>query len=140
MKIPELHGKYGEWQGFIDIFDKIIHNNAALNDDTRIQYLKLCLKGMPASYVAHLPPTAESYKTCREILAKRYNNKREQIGKHIDAIPNLPTAKTESSEHLRKIHDTVNESILAINNLRGIAEEESDNRLDELMVIHIILK
>lgn len=146
IKLPEFHGKDGEWRGFIDLFDKIIHTNAALTDDIKMQYLKTSLKGAAAGQVSHLPPTAESYKSCRDLLAKRYDNKREQIGKYIDSILDLPTSKTENSQHLRKIHDTANESILAIKNLNGIDDDGGENqhetvqKLDELMVIHILLK
>ena len=77
-------------------------------------------------------------------MSKRYDNKREQIEKLVDAILDLPASKVESSDHLRKLHDTANENILAIKNLQGLPEDEENQheapKLDELMVIHIILK
>lgn len=64
-----------------------------------------------------MAPTAENYKSCYDLLASRYNNKRETLGNLIDAMLNLPKSNMETSAELRKIHDTTNESMMAIQNL-----------------------
>lgn len=120
IKIPEFSGKSTEWRAYVELFDKIIHNNDAVSDAIKMQYLKTSIKGEAAKLVAHIAPTAENYKMCKGILDKRYNNKRELIGKHIDAILNLPKMRNESSDELRKIHDGANESLLSIHKHRQL--------------------
>lgn len=117
IKLPEFHGKNTEWRTFIELFDKIVHSNKGISNAIKMQYLKTCLGGEAAKLVSHIAPTAENYETCYDILQKRYDNKRELLGKLFDAILNLPMHKSENSADLRKLHDTTNESILAIRNL-----------------------
>lgn len=67
--------------------------------------------------MSHIAPTAENYETCYAILKNRYNNKRELLGKLFDSILLLGKHKGENSNDLRLLHDTTNETILAIRNL-----------------------
>lgn len=140
IKLSEFYGKDGiEYRNFIDLFDKIIHTNVKLSQDVKMHYLKTSLKGTAARHVAHLPATAESYDTCRALLEKRYGNKRDQIAKHINAILDLPAGTTEKSDHLLKLHDTVNESILAIKNIDETFIQEMENQ-NAPMLINVLLR
>lgn len=133
LKLPEFSGKATEWRSYIELFDTIVHTNEANNDAIKMQYLKTSIKGEAAKLIAHIAPTAENYKTCRDILEKRYN-KHELVGKLIDAVLNLPKMRGETSEDLRKIHDTANECLLSIKNM-GVETENWDP-----LVIHILLQ
>lgn len=133
IKLPEFSGKLTEWRQYVELFDKIIHNNDTIPESIKMQYLKTSIKGEAAKLVAHIAPTAENYKTCKEFLYKRYNNKRELFGKLIDSILNLPKMKNESSEELRKIHDTANESLLSIENL-GVTTKNWDPLVTHILV------
>lgn len=133
IKLPEFYGKNTEWCTFVELFNKIVHCNNNINDAIKMQYLKTSLKGEAAKLVSHISPTAENYKTCYEILHNRYENKRELLGKLFDAILSLPKHKTENSAELRKIHDTANETILAIKNL-GIDTSSWDPFINHILL------
>lgn len=134
LKIPEFSGEVRDWRSFKDIFDKIVHNNATISNDIKIQYLKTYIKGTAARLVSHIAPNENNYETCYKILCKRYENKRENLGNFIDEIINLPKLKSETSDGLKKIHDTAYECIMSINNI-----DVSTKNWDALL-IHILLK
>lgn len=117
IKIPEFTGKSVEWRSFIELFDKIVHTNQNITDSIKMQYLKTCLKADAAKLVNHMAPTAENYDACYNVLRNRYDNKRELLGKLFDSILQLERHKFENSADLRTLHDTANESVLAIKNL-----------------------
>lgn len=133
IKIPDFNGKTTEWRSFIELFDRIVHNNESINDAVKMQYLKTSLKNEAAKLVAHIAPTADNYHSCYEILYQRYDNKREVLSKLFDSILNLNRHKSENSGDLRRLHDTVNESILAIRNL-GIDTSTWDPFLNHILL------
>lgn len=134
IKLPEFDGNPTLWQSFKDIFDKIIHQNKSINDSIKMEYLKTCLKGQALNLVSHVPPNADSYKTCYEILTQRYENKREIINILLDKILNLPVQHTEKSNGIREIHDITYECIMAIKNM-GVSTQNWD-----ILIVHILLK
>lgn len=134
LKIPEFSGESRDWQSFKDLFDKIVHNNATISNDIKVQYLKTYIKGKAARLVSHVAPNADNYLTCYDILCNRYENKRENLGKFIDTIMSMEKVKFESSEGLKFIHDTAYECIMAINNI-GVSTKNWDS-----LLVHILLK
>lgn len=94
--------------------------NPRANDGEKIEYLKrmkTCINGEAARIINHLDATHESYKTCYDLFKKRYDNKRELLGKLIDNMLKIPRIKNESAEALESMHDAVYESIMSIENL-----------------------
>lgn len=116
--LPEFSGKQDEWQPFIELFKKIVHDQKSLSDTIKMQYLKMCLKEDAEKLVKHVAPTGDNYKTCFEMLHKRYENKRQILGHLLDQILNLPKQKNENSLQLKTLHDTTVECIMAIKNLK----------------------
>lgn len=87
LKIPKFHGKNTEWRTFIELFDRIVHNNNKINNAIKMQYLKTSLKHDAAKLVAHIAPTAENYVICYDILKNRFDNKRELLSNLFDFKP-----------------------------------------------------
>lgn len=133
LKIPEFDGKVAEWPGFISLYDKIVHENATIDNGIKVQYLKSSLKNDALKIINHVQPTAANYDTCYKLLRNRYDNKRATLGKLLDTILLLPKQRFESSNDLKELHDTVNECILSIQNI-GIKTKYWDPLLN-----HIIL-
>lgn len=110
----------------------MVHNNPQADDGMKIEYLKTCIKGDAARIINHLNATPENYKTCYDLLKKRYDNKREVLGKLIDNFLTIPKMNFESAESLKHLHDTVYESILSIKNL-GISVENWDALMTHIL-------
>ena len=43
--MDEFNGKVSEWKSFIANFDRMIHNNMQIDDEMKIEYLKMSIKG-----------------------------------------------------------------------------------------------
>lgn len=143
LKLPEFHGKLGEWRSFISLYDRMVHNNPKIDSGLKIVYLKSCIKSEAAKVINHVDAAPENYETCYELLKRRYDNKRQTLAKLLDNILNFPKMKFESAEQLKALHDVANESVLSIKNL-GIKTENWDpllthiliHKLDSSTVIH----
>lgn len=134
LKLPEFHGKTTEWKAFISLFNRMVHNNPRADDGVKIEYLKTCIKGDAARIINHLDATPENYRTCYDLLKKRYDNKRELLGKLIDNILTIPIMKNESAEALKSMHDAVYESLMSIKNM-GISIANWD-----VLITHILTR
>lgn len=134
LKIPEFSGNVRDWRSFRDLYDKIVHNNKTIAKSIKIQYLKAYIKGNAAALVAHVSPNENNYDSCYKILCSRYENKRENLGTFIDEIMSLKKLSDSKSDGIKKIHDTVHECIMAINNI------EVDTKNWDALLVHIVLK
>lgn len=143
LKLPEFNGKVNDWKRFIALFDRMVHNNASIDNGIKIEYLKTCVRGQAAKIINHIDPNPENYLTCYELLRKRFENKRELLGALIDNILLLPKLKTENADLLKTMHDTVYEAIMSIKNM-DVSTDNWDpllchmltRKLDPATVIH----
>ncbi|XP_063923015.1 golgin subfamily A member 6-like protein 25 [Zophobas morio] len=102
IKFPTFSGNYEDWPTFHDLFSKVIHKNTSLSNIEKMQYLKTYIKDEPSRVIQHLQITENNYETAWKLLAKRFSN---------------PRIQEESSEKLKKLHDTTKECLEALNNL-----------------------
>lgn len=130
ISIPEFSGKQDEWQPFIELFKKIVHNQESLSDSIKMQYFKTSLKDEAAKLIKHIAPSGENYRTCFELLHKRYENKRQILGNLLDQILNLLKQKNENANQLKLMHDTTIECIMAIKHLKLLHKLSSDTIRD----------
>lgn len=143
LKTPDFSGIQSEWRSFIEIFNKIIHFNKNVEKSLKMHYLKTSLKREAAKLVCHIEPSEENYTACYNLLRKRFDNKRETLNKLLDSILNLPKHKYENSRDLKNLHDTANECISSIHNLRidvkswgPIINHILMSKLDKSTIIH----
>ena len=80
----------------------------------KLSYLKLSLKGDAAQIVSSLLVTDANYDIAKRKLEERYNNKRSIVKAHLAAIHALPAVKKESSVELRKLLESTNEHVQAL--------------------------
>lgn len=133
IKLPQFDGSPTAWKTYIELFNKIVQHNASLSKAIKMQYLKTSLTGDAAKLVGHLPPNAENYDPCYELLFKRYNNKREILGQLLDSILKLPKHQNENSKELKLLHDTTFECVMAIRNI-GIETKNWDPLLNHIFI------
>lgn len=132
LKLPEFNGEPTEWQPFISLFDRMVHENKKLDKELKVEYLKTCVKGDAAKITKHMDPTEENYQSCYELLRKRFDNKREMLGKLIDKMMELPKIKVECANNLKNLHDTIYESIMSIKNI-GVSISNWDSLLTHIL-------
>ena len=80
----------------------------------KLSYLKLSLKGDAAQIVSSLLGTDANYDFAKRKLEERFNNKRSIVKTHLAAFHAIPAIKKESSAELRKLSESTNEHVQAL--------------------------
>ncbi|XP_044751719.1 uncharacterized protein LOC123311714 [Coccinella septempunctata] len=101
----------------------------------KMQYLKSQTRGEAAKLIQHLEVSSRNYPIAWELIKRRYNNNRLLFSKYADNILNLPILQQESAASIKKLHDTVQENLRAIENM-GITAEQLGNNI----IAHMLLK
>ncbi|KOB67489.1 putative bel15-i ag [Operophtera brumata] len=120
MEVPNFHGNYHQWVCFKDLFTEAIHSNSFLSNAQKMQFLKSkvkVIKGEAERLIQHLNISSDNYSICWEILQQRYNNKKMIFSSHMNILLNLPMMQQASINHIKRIHDTTQETMNAIKNL-----------------------
>ena len=114
LTLPSFSGEYTQWVSFWDQFTTLVDSKRDMTNVEKLSYLKLSLKGDAAQIVSSLLVTDANYDIAKRKLEERYNNKRSIVKAHLAAIHDLPAVKKESSVELRKLLESTNEHVQAI--------------------------
>lgn len=117
MNIPTFTGKSVEWMEFIGLFRAHIHNKERLTNAQKFQYLKSKLDGEAAQLVKNYPLTDANYPIALASLTARYENQRLIAYAHLKALFGIPAVKGETSASLRRLIDSTNDCVRALNGL-----------------------
>lgn len=117
INIPYFEGDYQQWVSFKDLFIETIHSNNSLSNAQKMQFLKSRARGEAEKLIQHLQISSDNYITAWDILNHRYNNKKLIFSCHLNNILSLPVLREPSVESIKRMHDTIIESINAIKNL-----------------------
>ncbi|CAG7820849.1 unnamed protein product, partial [Allacma fusca] len=104
--IPTFSGNILDWTLFCDLFSSSVHNNAALGEAQKLQYLKSLVRGDAEQLLASYQISDANYKEAWGTLKKRYQNTRELIRSQLIRFIEMPTLRMESAVDLRKLVDT----------------------------------
>lgn len=77
-----------------------VHENPILDDFQRLNYLKSCVKGVPASHIYSISITATNYALAWSILEEYYNQLKLIVEKHLKVICDLPKMQKASYDEL----------------------------------------
>ncbi|XP_050515055.1 uncharacterized protein LOC126890243 [Diabrotica virgifera virgifera] len=123
--LPHFQGNFINFASFIDLYNSIVHNNAALGNVEKFKYLKGCLDGTPLSLIRNLPITNDNYQVAYDLIVKRYTNVRRCATAHWDAIMGVQKISAVNSKNLAKLVDTFLENLAALKTL-GLPTEHWD--------------
>lgn len=132
--LPTFSGDYCQWRSFYDLFINMVHNKQKLSNSEKLYILKSYLSGEAADLVRSLQITDDNYDEARQILKNRYDNKRFIIDSLLKRFLNQPKVQTESASCLKKLLDTSNETVRALQ-LMAVPV----NKWDQILV-HIIVE
>ena len=118
LTLPSFSGELTQWVFFWDQFTTLVDSKHDMTNVEKLSYLKLALKGDAAQIVSSLLITDTNYDIAKRKLEKRYNNKRSIVKAHLASIHALPAIKKESSVELRKLLESTNEHVQALEALR----------------------
>ena len=114
LTLPSFSGEYTQRVSFWDQFTTLVDSKRDMTNVEKLSYLKLSLKGDAAQIVSSLLVTDANYDIAKRKLEERYNNKRSIVKAHLAAIHALPAVKKESSVELRKLLESTNEHVQAL--------------------------
>ena len=111
-KLPKLtlkkyNGDPLQYQTFWDSFESAVHNNAALDDISKFNYLKGLLEGRASLVVQGLLLTSENYQEAIDLLKKRFGDPQLIITSHMDALLALVPVKENKVSELRQLCDVI---------------------------------
>ena len=125
LTLPSFSGEYTQWVSFWDQSTTLVDSKRDMTNVEKLSYLKLALKGDAAQIVSSLLVTDTNYDIAKCKLEERYNNKRSIVKAHLAAIHALPVIKKESSVELRKLLESTNEHVQALEAL-GLPVDQWD--------------
>lgn len=123
IKLPNFDGDSNKWLEFRDIYTSLIHNNEALTNIIKYQYLKGSLSGTAASVIESLELSNSNYDVAWKLICERFNNERQLVYTHLKNLFNIPTMNKECEQSLRFLIDHISKNLRALNSL----DEKTDN-------------
>ncbi|XP_052740238.1 uncharacterized protein LOC128198496 [Bicyclus anynana] len=132
IQISKFDGTIFRWLEFRDTFKSLIHDNARILPVHKFHYLNSYLEGEAARVVGNLEVCAANYDKAWGLLCERYNNKRQLISNHLDALFNIELLSRESEHSLRALIDNVNR------NLRALASLGQPTEHWDTLIIHMV--
>lgn len=117
VKLPKLMLKPFDitaWNPFLDSFKAGIHDNTALSDVDKFNYLKGPLQRAALDAISGLSLTGANYREAVSILEKIFGNKPQIISKHMDT---LPVSSPNNVKGLRHLYDIVESNIRSLKSL-----------------------
>ena len=135
LQLPTFTGAYTDWMSFIDLFTASVDSNSQLSDSEKLNYLRACLKGDAARLISSMTIIDSNYSIALRLLRERYENKRCIVQAHLKAIWSQPVMKGESGIGLRKILETTNEHLRALQELGEPVEH-----WDSLLIFWLVEK
>ena len=102
LSIKPFNGDITQWTTFWDSFKSAIHENPALSDIDKFNYLRSLLEHSAKESIAGLTLTASNYKEAVSILEKHFGNTQQIISRHMDLLLNLePVSAAHQLRNLR---------------------------------------
>ncbi|XP_038107025.1 uncharacterized protein LOC119766508 [Culex quinquefasciatus] len=108
VQLPQIQlrtftGDDDDWVSFRDLFTSLIHWRNDLSGVEKLQYLRGCLFGKPATMVDKFKMSNADYQLAWEDLLNYYNNSKQMRKRQIQHLFELPAMSKESSEELRDL-------------------------------------
>ncbi|GFQ93710.1 integrase catalytic domain-containing protein [Trichonephila clavata] len=132
LSLAQFNGDIETWFIFKEQFKEIIEN-CGLNDKQKLQYLQSCLIGI----AKHVQTVDDTYDSLFLALEQRFENKRQIINKHINALLMLKYEKFrgDSNVDLRNLVDTCTKHLRALKLLKI-----EHNTFSELLLIQLVMQ
>lgn len=117
IETPKFHGEWQKWTSFIESFNSMIHNYAALAPLHRLHYLKACLEGPVSDVIRSIPTTGENYLQACNTLLNKFENRGAIIQAHTVQIRSLLDTKKisiASTTALQELHHHITSNVNAL--------------------------
>ena len=111
-------GEITNWTPFWDSFRAAVHENKALSDVDKFNYLRGLLQRSALESISGLALTEANYHEAIAVLKKRFGNKPQIIAKHMDALIHVDSVTSpQNIKGLRRLHDLVESNVRSLKSL-----------------------
>lgn len=123
VRLPKLQlrsfgGDLTKWTGFWESFESTVHNNDALSDIEKFNYLTSLLERSAREAVSGLALTAANYHKAIDTLKKRFGCKQQIVNKHMDALLQLEAVvSSHNTRALRRLFDDISCHVRSLKSL-----------------------
>lgn len=118
IQIKPFSGDYQDWEEFRDVFEACFGDeDEKFTDCQKMLYLKSALKGEAYELIKSSKATKNKFKEAWSTLENRYQNTKKIFKAHVNAILDIPQLQVESTQGLKRVLDTANASLSAIETL-----------------------
>ena len=118
LTMPTFDGNLTMWTSFWDSFDSAIHQNSALTNVDKFNYLHTLLKGSALESIAGLTLSATNYTEAITLLRKHYGNKQAIITRHMDTLMSLEAVTSNNdTKSLHHLYDMLESNIRSLKSL-----------------------
>ena len=115
LEAPAFDGDLLNWNSFWEQFSISIDERTSLSDAEKFVYLQHSLKeGSAKNVIQGLSGTGEHYAKAVECLKARYDRPGLVHQSHVKSIIEAPTIKDGSGRELRRLHDTLQQHLRAL--------------------------
>lgn len=132
LQINKFDGTYFRWLEFRDTFLSVIHSNDRIKPIHKFHYLTSYLEGDAARIISNIEVSEANYNDAWRLLCERYDNKRQLINHHLNALFKIDQLNRESERSLRFLVDHVTK------NLRALCSLGQPTQHWDTLIIHIV--
>lgn len=100
LELPSFSGNVNDWPIFYETFKSLVHENAKLENISKLHYLLGKLSGKALSLCSGIPPIANNYDVIWKTLIEKYQDKRLLADSYLKQILNFKTVQYESAQNL----------------------------------------
>ncbi len=142
VKLPRLtlqpfDGELTTWTPFWDSFKAAVHDNRALSDIDKFNYLRGLLQRTALEAISGLALTAANYQEAVSILEKRFGNKPQIVAKHMDVLIHVDAVSSPNNvKGLRSLYDLVESNVRSLRSL-GVESASYGSLLASVLVAKI---
>ncbi len=139
VKLPKLQlkkfdGDPTSWQQFWDSFNCAVHENTALSNIDKFNYLLGLLESTASQAISGLSLSGDNYSEAVKILKDRFGNKQLIISKHMDKLLRLPSiSSVRDVKGMRSIYDSIESNVRSLKSL-GVNSEMYGSLLAPVMM------
>ena len=134
MVIKPFNGDLTAWTAFWESYRSAIHDNTALSEIDKFNYLKSLLTRGALEAVSGLALTAANYREAVDTLQKRFGNKQQIISRHMDTLLNVEAVTSQNNlRGLRHLYDLIESNVRSLKSL-GVASESYGTLLSSVLM------
>ena len=117
LSIPDFVGDYKHWESFRDIFTSTVINRPNTSSVVKLRHLKSHVKGDALELIQSFDIAENNFELAWNRLKNKFEIKKRLVNAHISAIYSISKVQKNSASELKRILNSINTPLSALNGL-----------------------